>query len=171
MSDLDAMLGDHIEVIDRSFGKLVLNNSHLDTLWTGGRWLEGPAWFGDSRTLVFSDIPNNRMLRYDATTGGVAAFRSPSDNSNGNTRDRQGRLVTCEHRTRRVTRTELDGTLTVLADRFAGSGSTRPTTWWSAPTGRSGSPIRPTASTATTRATPHRRDRREPSLPRRSGER
>lgn len=120
MSDLDAMLGDHIEAIDRSFGKLVLKNTHLDTLWTGGRWLEGPAWFGDSRTLVFSDIPNNRMLRYDATTGGVAAFRSPSENSNGNTRDRQGRLVTCEHRTRRVTRTELDGSLTVLADRFAG---------------------------------------------------
>lgn len=120
MSSLDTMTRDHLEVIDRTFASLVHRNCHLDTLWTGGRWLEGPVWFGDSRTLLFSDIPNNRMLRFDEISGGVVPFRSPSDNSNGNTRDRQGRLVTCEHRTRRVTRTELDGTLTVLADRHAG---------------------------------------------------
>jgi gluconolactonase len=84
------------------------------------RWSEGPAWFGDGRYLLWSDIPNNRIMRYDEETGGVGVFRKPSNNANGNTRDRQGRLVTCEHGGRRVTRTELDGTIAVLIDKFDG---------------------------------------------------
>jgi gluconolactonase len=78
------------------------------------------VWFGDFRSLVFSDIPNNRMLRYCEVTDKVTLFRLPANYSNGNTRDRQGRLITCEHLTRRITRTEHDGSLTVLLDRFDG---------------------------------------------------
>ena len=77
-------------------------------------------WFGDGRYLLWSDIPNDRMMRWEEETGAISVFRKPSHNSNGNTRDRQGRLVTCEHDTRRVTRTEHDGTITVIADRFDG---------------------------------------------------
>lgn len=110
----------HLEIIDPDFAKLVLANSHLEKLWTGGRWLEGPAWFGGGRYLVFSDIPNDRMLRLDETDGSVSEFRRPSNNANGNTRDGDGRLVTCEHRGRRVTRTEHDGAVTVLSDNWQG---------------------------------------------------
>ncbi|WP_306120177.1 MULTISPECIES: SMP-30/gluconolactonase/LRE family protein [unclassified Roseitalea] len=95
-------------------------NTHLERLWTGGRWLEGPAWFGGGRYLIFSDIPNDRMMRFDETDGGVSVFREPANNANGNTRDAQGRLVTCEHLGRRVTRTEHDGTVTVIADSHQG---------------------------------------------------
>lgn len=109
-----------IEVIDPRFRPYVLGSAALERLWTGARWAEGPVWFGDSRHLVFSDIPNNRMLRWSESTGEVEVFRAPSNNANGNTRDRQGRLVTCEHGSRRVTRTEHDGTITVLMDRFDG---------------------------------------------------
>jgi len=109
-----------IEVVDERFRALVPFQSTVERLWTGGRWLEGPVWFGDGRYLVVSDIPNDRMLRWTEETGAVSVFRQPSDNANGHTRDRQGRLVSCEHRTRRVTRTEHDGRRTVLADRFAG---------------------------------------------------
>ena len=84
------------------------------------RWCEGPVWFGDGRYLLWSDIPNNRIMRWDEETGAVSVFRKPSNNANGNTRDRQGRLLTCEHDTRRVTRTEYDGTITVIADRYDG---------------------------------------------------
>ena len=84
------------------------------------RWCEGPVWFGDGRYLLWSDIPNNRIMRWDEETGAVSVFRKPSNNANGNTRDRQGRLLTCEHDTRRVTRTEYDGEVTVIADRFDG---------------------------------------------------
>ena len=97
----------------------------VERLYTGARWAEGPVWFGDSRSLVFSDIPNNRMLRYCEVTDAVTLFRQPSNYSNGNTRDLQGRLITCEHLTRRVTRTEHDGTLTVLLDRFDGQATER----------------------------------------------
>jgi gluconolactonase len=83
-------------------------------------WSEGPAWFAAGRYLVWSDIPNNRMLRYDEPSGQVSVFRQPSNNSNGNTVDYQGRLVTCEHLTRRVTRTEFDGSIVVLADKWKG---------------------------------------------------
>ena len=120
MHHLHSMLKDHFEVRAPEFRKYCLLNSHLDTLWTGGRWLEGPVYFGDSRGLLFSDIPNDRILRYDETTGGVAVFRSPAGNSNGHTRDRQGRLVSCEHGGRQVTRTELDGSITVIADSYEG---------------------------------------------------
>lgn len=120
MNHINDMLGPHIEVLDPSFAKLCLLNSHYEKLWDGGRWTEGPVYFGDGRFLLFSDIPNNRIIRYDETDGSTSIWRSSSRNSNGQTRDRQGRLVTCEHSGRRVTRTELDGSQTILADRFQG---------------------------------------------------
>jgi gluconolactonase len=109
-----------VRVLDPRFNALRLGMASVECLYQGARWSEGPVWFGDSRTLVWSDIPNNRMLRWDEETGEVRAFRKPSNNANGNTRDREGRLVTCEHLTRRVTRTEYDGSITVLADQYNG---------------------------------------------------
>jgi gluconolactonase len=109
-----------IESLDSRFDGLKIGNTAVERLWTGARWAEGPVWFGDLRCLLFSDIPNDRMLRWDEATGAVTVFRSPSHYSNGNTRDRQGRLVTCEHQARRVTRTEHDGRITVLADSYDG---------------------------------------------------
>jgi len=109
-----------IEILDKRFEKYRLFNACVEKLATGCRWSEGPVWFGAGRYMLWSDIPNNRMLRWDEASQSVATFRQPSNNSNGNTRDRQGRLVTCEHLTRRVTRTEHDGSITVLADRFEG---------------------------------------------------
>ena len=109
-----------VEVLDPRFGAYRLGNAAVERLYTGARWAEGPVWFGDFRSLVFSDIPNNRMLRYCELTDAVTLFRHPANYSNGNTRDLQGRLITCEHLTRRVTRTEHDGRLTVLLDRFEG---------------------------------------------------
>jgi gluconolactonase len=109
-----------VEVVDPRFAKYKVNNAAVERLYTGARWAEGPVWFGDGRYLVFSDIPNNRMLRWLEDTGEVSVFRTPSNYSNGNTRDRQGRLITCEHDARRVTRTEHDGTITVLIDQFEG---------------------------------------------------
>ena len=106
------------EVHDPAFGAYVLGNAPVKRLATGFDWVEGPVWFGDLGCLLFSDIPNNRVLRW--TEEGVTTFRSPSNHANGHTRDRQGRLVSCEHGTRRVTRTEWDGTITVVADRFDG---------------------------------------------------
>jgi gluconolactonase len=107
------------EIIHPRFASLLLGNCRLDKIHTGTRWAEGPCYFGDTGVLIWSDIPNNRMLRYVEGLG-VDVFRQPSHCSNGNTRDRQGRLVSCEHETRRVTRTEWDGTITVLADRYQG---------------------------------------------------
>ena len=107
-----------VEVLDSRFEKYRVGNAAVERLYTGMRWAEGPVWFGDGRYLLFSDIPNNRMLRWLEETGEVSVFRSPSNYSNGNYRDRQGRLLTCEHDTRRITRTEYDGTITVLLDRF-----------------------------------------------------
>ncbi|HUC67222.1 MAG TPA: SMP-30/gluconolactonase/LRE family protein [Stellaceae bacterium] len=109
-----------IEILDPSFAPYRIFNAAVERLATGFRWSEGPVWFGDLRSLLWSDIPNNRMLRWDEESGAVSVFRKPSNNSNGNTRDRQGRLVTCEHGGRRVTRTELDGKVTVLIDGFGG---------------------------------------------------
>ncbi|HEX5692137.1 MAG TPA: SMP-30/gluconolactonase/LRE family protein, partial [Roseiflexaceae bacterium] len=109
-----------VETIDPRFDQYRLGSAAVERLWTGGRWTEGPVWFGDGRYLVWSDIPNNRMLRWSEETGAVGEFRNPSNNSNGNTRDRQGRLITCEHGARRVTRTEHDGSITVLMDSFEG---------------------------------------------------
>jgi gluconolactonase len=107
-----------VEVIDPRFEKYRVGNAAVERLYTGTRWAEGPVWFADGRYLLFSDIPNNRMLRWLEDTGEVSVFRSPSNYSNGNYRDRQGRLLTCEHDSRRLTRTEYDGTVTVLMDRF-----------------------------------------------------
>ena len=107
-----------VEVLDDSFLALRLYSASVEQLATGLRWAEGPVWFGDGRYLLVSDIPNNRILRWDDCSGALSVFRAPSDNANGHTRDRLGRLVSCEHLTRRVTRTEHDGRITVLADRF-----------------------------------------------------
>jgi len=109
-----------VRVLDPSFAKHRIFNAAVERLATGFRWCEGPVWFGDGRYLLWSDIPNNRIMRWDEETGGVGVFRAPSNYANGNTRDRQGRLVTCEHDARRVTRTEYDGTITVILDRFDG---------------------------------------------------
>ncbi|MGB8313959.1 MAG: SMP-30/gluconolactonase/LRE family protein [Aestuariivirga sp.] len=112
--------GTGFEVIDPRFSECLTGHGRVERLWSGARWTEGPAWFAAGRYLVCSDIPNNRMLRYDETDGSVSVFRSPANNSNGNTVDRQGRLVSCEHGARRVTRTEHNGAITVIADRYDG---------------------------------------------------
>ena len=109
-----------IEVIDQRFSKIKIGNTVVERLWTGARWSEGPVWFGDGGFLLWSDIPNNRILKWQEATGLVSVFRNPSNNSNGHTRDRQGRLISCEHGTRRVTRTEYDGSITVLIDKYDG---------------------------------------------------
>ena len=109
-----------VEAVDPRFAKYIVGNAAVERLYTGTRWAEGPVWFGDGRYLLFSDIPNNRMLRWAEDTGEVSVFRSPSNYSNGNFRDRQGRLLTCEHDSRRVTRTEYDGSITILADTYQG---------------------------------------------------
>lgn len=108
------------ETLHASFGECYVGHARVERLWSGARWSEGPAWFAAGRYLLWSDIPNNRMLRWDETDGHVSEFRRPSNNSNGNTVDFAGRLVTCEHLERRVTRTEYDGSITVLADRWDG---------------------------------------------------
>lgn len=109
-----------IKVLDPRFAKYRLAQASVERLFTGTRWGEGPVYFGDGRYLLWSDIPNNRILRWDEESGAVSVFRRPSNNANGNTRDRQGRLVTCEHDARRVTRTEYDGSITVICDNDQG---------------------------------------------------
>ncbi|HET6182816.1 MAG TPA: SMP-30/gluconolactonase/LRE family protein [Acetobacteraceae bacterium] len=95
-------------------------NAGIERIASGFRWAEGPAFFPDLNCLIWSDIPNNRMMRWLAEDGHVSVFRAPANYANGNTRDREGRLITCEHETRRVTRTEHDGRITVLIDRYQG---------------------------------------------------
>jgi gluconolactonase len=109
-----------IKSLDKRFDKYRVMLTHVERLASGTLWGEGPVWFGDGRYLLWSDIPNNRVLRWDEETGAVSVYRKPSNNANGNTRDRQGRLVTCEHLGRRVIRTEYDGSITVICDRFEG---------------------------------------------------
>jgi len=109
-----------IEVLDERFRRYVIAQSAVERLYTGCRWSEGPVWFGDGRYLLWSDIPNCRILKWEEETGAVSVYRRPSDHANGNTRDRQGRLVTCEHGARRVTRTGHDGAISVLMDRWQG---------------------------------------------------
>ena len=116
----NAMYPPEIEILDDRFAKLALDNVRLDKLYGGCRWAEGPAYLPAGKYLVWSDIPNNRVLRYDETSGAVSVFLAPADNHNGHSVDRQGRLVSCEHRTRCVSRIEHDGTRRVLADRFEG---------------------------------------------------
>jgi gluconolactonase len=107
------------EIADPRFNKYIVGNALLEKLADGFRWAEGPAWFGDMNALVFSDVPSNRMMLW-TEAGGVQVFRDPSGNANGNTRDRQGRLVTCSHLQRCIQRTEYDGRVVVLADSFEG---------------------------------------------------
>ena len=112
--------GTDIVVLDPRFKACFSGHVRVERLWTGARWAEGPAWFAAGRYLVWSDIPNNRMMRLVEPSGDVSVFRERSNNSNGNTVDNQGRLVTCEHLTRRVTRTEIDGSISVIADKWNG---------------------------------------------------
>ena len=105
-----------VRVLDPRFEPYRIGNAAVERIFTGCRWAEGPVWFGDHRCLLWSDIPNDRIMRWDETTGGVTVFRSPSNYTNGHARDRHGRLVSCEHLTRRVTRTEHDGSITTLVD-------------------------------------------------------
>ncbi|MFK7962328.1 MAG: SMP-30/gluconolactonase/LRE family protein [Burkholderiaceae bacterium] len=109
-----------VVVLDDSFAAYKLPLTKVERIATGFRWCEGPVWFGDQRCLIWSDVPGNGMYRWDEATGAVSPFRVPSNNGNGNYRDLQGRLLTCEHRNRRVVRTEHDGSITVLADRYDG---------------------------------------------------
>lgn len=109
-----------VRILQPEFAKYRLALAAVERIATGGRWLEGPVWFGDGRYLLWSDIPNDRMMRWDEESGNVSVFRKPANLANGNTRDRLGRLVTCESAARRVTRTEYDGSITVLADSFDG---------------------------------------------------
>src|SRR5881397_3205010 len=106
--------------IDPEFNALVQANTSIKRLWTGALWAEGPAWSSEGRYLLWSDIPNNRQLRWLEDDGHVSVFREPSNNSNGNTFDFQGRQISCEHLMRRVVRYELDGSVTVIADSFQG---------------------------------------------------
>jgi gluconolactonase len=108
------------DIRDPRFAKLVWGVAELETLWTGGRWCEGPAWLAAGRYLVWSDIPNDRVLRWDETDGSVSVFEAPARNQNGHAVDLQGRLVACEHRGRCISRIEHDGSRRVLADRFEG---------------------------------------------------
>lgn len=108
------------EILDQSFARYRLDAAAVERLYTGTRWGEGPVWVPAGRYLLWSDIPNNRVLRWHETTGSVDEFRRPSDFTNGATRDREGRVVWCEHLHRRVMRLEHDGSTTVLADSFQG---------------------------------------------------
>jgi gluconolactonase len=109
---------DFAEVLDDRFHRLLHGSARIDTLWTGGRWCEGPAYVPAGRYLIWSDIPNDRLMRWDETDGSVSVFEQPCRNQNGHTLDREGRLVACEHRGRCISRIEHDGSRTVLADRF-----------------------------------------------------
>ncbi len=109
-----------VEILDPSFAKYRIFSAAVERLATGFRWAEGPVWFGDGRFLLWSDIPNNRIMKWEEETGALSVFRKPSNHANGNTRDRQGRLVTCEHGGRRITRTEYDGSLTIILDAHEG---------------------------------------------------
>lgn len=112
--------GTGFEVRDPRFAGCFVGHARVERLWTGARWLEGPVWFPAGRYLVVSDIPNDRMLRYDEVSGTMHLFRQPAGYTNGNTIDRQGRLVSCQHGSRQITRTEFDGTVRVLASRYDG---------------------------------------------------
>ena len=120
---MSVAMGEYL-IVERQFGNLIGGNMRLIKLWSGAAWAEGPVYFRDGDFLLFSDIPNNRIMRFvpDHTglLGTVSVYRQPSNNTNGHTRDLQGRLVSCEHGGRRVSRTELDGRITVLADKHEG---------------------------------------------------
>jgi gluconolactonase len=119
LSGASRSLGLQVQILSPRFSRFVLHNSPLERLVAGCRWTEGPVWFGDAECLLFSDIPNNRILRWSESEG-VSVYRSPAAFANGGSRDRSGRLVSCLHGARAIARTEYDGSLTVLADRFQG---------------------------------------------------
>jgi gluconolactonase len=114
-----SLVGEVTEIIDRRFVHMINGTAEIERLYDQCRWAEGPVWMADSNQLVWSDIPNSRMMRW-TWNGEVSVFRADSHYSNGNTRDREGRLITCEHGARRVTRTEVDGSITVIADSYKG---------------------------------------------------
>lgn len=114
------MVGQHYQIHDERFVKLIHANANLDTLWSGGRWTEGPAYLAAGRYLIWSDIPNDRIMRWDELNGQVATFEQPCRNQNGHIVDRKGRLIACEHRGRCVSRYEIDGSRTILADSYGG---------------------------------------------------
>jgi gluconolactonase len=114
------MPAEYYDIRDERFRRLIHVNARIDTLWSGGRWTEGPAYFAAGRYLIWSDIPNDRILRWDEMNGQVAVFEQPCRNQNGHTVDLQGRMIACEHRGRCVSRYEIDGTRTILADSYAG---------------------------------------------------
>ena len=114
------MLPKEFVVVDPRFKALIFGNSQLDKLYTGTRWAEGPAYFPAGKYLIWSDIPNNRLMRYDETDGSVSVYDHDSRNQNGHTVDREGRLIACEHRGRCVSRIEHDGSRTILADKYEG---------------------------------------------------
>jgi gluconolactonase len=114
------MAGKHYEIRDKRFEKLIQGNAHVDLLWTGSRWAEGPAYMAAGRYVIWSDIPNDRIMRFDELNGAVATFEQPCRNQNGHAVDREGRLIACEHRGRCISRYEIDGSRTVLADRYEG---------------------------------------------------
>jgi gluconolactonase len=114
------MAADDFQVLDERFNRCFVGTARVEQLFEGCRWAEGPAYFAAGRYLVWSDIPNDRILRWDETTGAIGVFRRPAGYTNGHTVDRQGRLVSCEHGGRRVSRTEHDGSITVVADRYDG---------------------------------------------------
>jgi len=138
-----------IITIDPAFDGLTQSNTPIQRLWTGSMWAEGPAWSSVGKFLVWSDIPNNRQLRWIEDDGRVSVFRSPSNNSNGNTFDFQGRQVSCEHLTRRVVRYELDGSATVLADSYNGKRLNSPNDVVAHPDGSVWLPIRRSAANST----------------------
>ncbi|MCJ2007395.1 SMP-30/gluconolactonase/LRE family protein [Methylobacterium sp. E-041] len=115
-----------IEILDPSFARYRIFSATVERIATGFRWAEGPVWLGDMRCLLFSDVVNDAIMRWDEATGTTSVFRKPSNYANGNARDRQGRLVTCEHKSRRVTRTEHDGTITTLFSGFDGKPANAP---------------------------------------------
>ena len=117
---------DPIIALDRRFASITLAHAAVGRIAGGCRFTEAPVWFGDTRQLLFSDIPNDRIMRVDEETGAVSVFRRPSHYANGNTRDRQGRLIICEMGSQRLTRTGYDGSITVLADTFDGKPFTGP---------------------------------------------
>jgi gluconolactonase len=134
---------DNYTVHDKRFYKLIHFNAGMDHLWTGGRWTEGPAYLAAGRYLIWSDIPNDRLMRWDETDGSVSVFEHPCGNQNGHTVDRQGRLVACEHRRRVVSCIGFDGARRVIADSFEGRRFNSPndvvvksdaTVWFSDPT-------------------------------------
>jgi gluconolactonase len=114
------MASSDYEILDDRFRACIKDSARVEKLYEGCRWAEGPAYFPALRSLIWSDIPNDRILRWDETTGVTGVLRQPAGYTNGHTVDREGRLISCEHGNRRVTRTEHDGSITVIADQHAG---------------------------------------------------